>query len=83
VRQGLEVLVDGIPREPTSPLRLEELERGPHVIVVRHPEWKTWRKNIVLEAGQTLELDVDLVRDPDAPPALPLEAPEHGATTTE
>ncbi len=54
-----EVLVDGA-RVATAPLRKIPLAPGPHVVRLLHPDYQPLQRRVVIRAGHTENLSVDL-----------------------
>jgi len=60
---GAEIFVDGSPvgSETDGPILLDELPVGTHQVVIRAPGYQVWSREVSLEEGDSLRLEVELV----------------------
>jgi serine/threonine-protein kinase len=58
-----EVTIDGM-KVGTTPFRPIPLAPGAHTVLLVHPDYKPVERRVVVRAGETVRLDVDLAREP-------------------
>jgi serine/threonine-protein kinase len=58
-RPWAEVSVDGAP-VGTTPFRPLKLAAGPHTVIFTHPDYKPFRRQVVVHSGETSRVEVDL-----------------------
>jgi serine/threonine-protein kinase len=75
-RPWAEVWVDGVAVETTPFARPIPLAKGPHFVVLRHPDAPPTERTIEVVEGQTIVLEVilPLPEEPQAPVAIPADA---------
>ena len=58
-RPWADISVDGA-QVGTTPFRALKVSAGKHVVVFTHPDYKPFRRQVVVRPGETSRLEVDL-----------------------
>ncbi len=59
---GVQLFVDGV-HAGTTPLRAPlRLDAGPHTLALKKPGYHTWTSKVTVDAGETLQLNINLSR---------------------